>query len=125
MSETKFTPGPWEAKNEEISGVIDPIYFTITAGKGYCVHSEQNAGFALRGYMNKANADLIASAPELYEALEKSVEQMLIGLTAVQKIIMKSGTAEVLSKVEKEMMAQIRTANAALSKARGEKTDKQ
>jgi len=66
MSETKFTPGPWEAQNEKISGVVDPLYFTITAGEGFCVPSKQDVGFGLRGYMNKANADLIASAPDLY-----------------------------------------------------------
>ena len=115
MSQTKFTPGPWE-KDETA-----PYYISAEDGRNIAtVHSG-----LFSNQESKANADLIAFAPDLYDELQKSVEQMLIGLTAVQKLVEKSGTAEVLSKVEKEMMKQIRNANAALAKARGEKTDEQ
>lgn len=115
MSNTKFTPGPWAYKQYQkgVWGVGDPNTNDQIAKLEWNKEYDSEAG---------ANAALIAAAPELYAELQKSVEQMLIGLTAVQKLIEKSGTAEVLSKAEKEMMTQIRNANAALAKARGENT---
>ncbi len=123
MSETKFTPGPWESGINQKGGYSNGM---VVRPAGQFPHGEWIADCGDK-YDNEriANAELIAAAPDLYAELQKSVEQMLIGLTAVQKLVEKSGAAEVLSKVEKEMMTQIRNVNAALAKARGEKTDEQ
>jgi hypothetical protein len=64
MSETKFTPGPWEKKFNylRVQAVAEPkvaICYTDTFGT-----SGQGVG----------NANLIAAAPEMFEALENLVE---------------------------------------------------
>lgn len=63
MSDTKFTPGPWHAKG----------YPTISATGGGLIAK------VLPRYMDaaerKANANLIAAAPQLYAALEVMLER--------------------------------------------------
>lgn len=63
MSETKFTPGPWFANGHEVlapdDGDEDPWSVALAS--------------PCRGYPNdqsRANARLIAAAPEMYEALD-------------------------------------------------------
>ena len=83
MSNTKFTPGPWNDVNE-----------------GWAKHSilEADGGFVAEielGAENlEANKSLIASAPELYEALELilsdedysgSVDALLLAHSALAK----------------------------------------
>ena len=62
MSETKFTPGPWYVGGN--GGFINQLQIEPTIG---CVYG---AGDEL-----KANAHLIAAAPDLFAALER-VESM-------------------------------------------------
>lgn len=64
-----FTPGPWRAEAKKVGQfdiVAGPDYFSRTfvafAGCGEDIPSE-------------ANANLIASAPELYEWLEAAVDE--------------------------------------------------
>lgn len=72
MSETKFTPGPWVFR-ELTSEPVD--------GLGY-IEREKHDGkeIAHHGDMgrsrdeNRANGNLIAAAPELYEALQWMVD---------------------------------------------------
>ena len=92
MSETKFTKGPWE-KDETA-----PYYISAEDGRNVAtVHSG-----LFSNQESKANADIIASAPDLYEALGwlySQIGQPEISLFGVKKVI------------------------DALAKARGEKTD--
>lgn len=66
MSETKFTPGPWEVTdafgpNPDGSGVSEPEKgVLVCSGTGY---------FGREGL--KANLNLIAAAPEMYEELQE------------------------------------------------------
>jgi len=62
MSEAKFTPGPWRF---EADG--DTNYAKI-----FC-SSDPHDGDNLRGYCGKANAHLIAAAPEMYAELEAAM----------------------------------------------------
>lgn len=65
MTDTRFTPGPWYAiPHAEWSGACYRIDNNPKARWG---HFNQIA------YARKANAHLIAAAPELYEALKKLV----------------------------------------------------
>lgn len=61
MSKTKFTPGPWRTEDRGLKHVI--------------VGSNNWQVGALRQTpkLNRADAALIAAAPELYEALEKVI----------------------------------------------------
>lgn len=60
-----FTPGPWEIEVTDLGEYINaPDGSTI-------------AGIWFVGEPTKANAHLIAAAPELYEALEKALQSML------------------------------------------------
>ena len=59
----KHTPGPW------IHTEDDDNYHAVTAGCGYHVNSDDD-GFEIAGCISKANAHLIAAAPDLLEALE-------------------------------------------------------
>lgn len=70
--ETKWTPGPWVV-NEKFSSphLLDADYCAITAGSGiYDAGRYQHDGFEFTGYIGMANANLIAAAPELYDALD-------------------------------------------------------
>ena len=61
MSETKFTPGPWEANTG------DHAYPTVSAQDRVIVTIWQCPQQA-------ANARLVSAAPDLYEALREIVE---------------------------------------------------
>jgi len=89
MNDTKFTPGPWRF---EVDG--DTNYAKI-----FC-SSNPHDGDNLRGYCGKHNANLIAAAPELFDCLQRCLDEMVwIGPKAKK-------TAE--------------DSHAALAKARGE-----
>ena len=62
MSTTKHTPGPW---------TVDRIECDCGRGSGHRIVTESDD---LGSSENRANARLIASAPELLEALEHVVE---------------------------------------------------
>jgi hypothetical protein len=71
MSETRFTPGPWDAGVSEILGK-----------RRFTVAPEYNHGIAVSicgdcGAEDEeesiANANLIAAAPDMYEALEAAI----------------------------------------------------
>jgi hypothetical protein len=70
--EKKYTPGPWkqELKQFHKDGEIyhEHDYYEISSGLGF-QKDEDGSGFGITGYMNEANAKLIAAAPEILEAL--------------------------------------------------------
>ena len=63
----KHTPGPWKVYSPE-----------ITSGWGICVGANNDILFQLKGRGNKekkiANAQLIAAAPDLLEALQEALD---------------------------------------------------
>lgn len=71
MAERKWTPGPWFCE------IMDNGYgYAVYGKKGgqiSSVRSEGGAGINPSSGKAKATAHLIASAPELYEALEQFV----------------------------------------------------
>jgi hypothetical protein len=65
MSETKFTPGPWETPYRNFSEVRAQNGALVAVCK------------PLDGLVNlQANARLIAAAPQMYEALEKAKKRI-------------------------------------------------
>lgn len=64
MSETKFTPGPWEASRWRVCTHIK------VGGPPIKVICDTANNAATRNDENAANARLIAAAPALYAALE-------------------------------------------------------
>ena len=99
MSEPECTPGPWEYHDDPNSVTID-IYPkkrpSLPIGTIY----------KTRGRPSKANAHMIAAAPDLYEALEEAVLQ----IEYLEDKFSHTGTGT-------SGLARIR---AALAKARGE-----
>lgn len=75
MSERKWTPGPWVAVRNSAYWEVNPangagdgdVPFTIG---DVCASSPGNAD----GGLQKANAHLIAAAPDLYDALQEMVD---------------------------------------------------
>ncbi len=60
----EFTPGPWHVHDED-------GYWFIYGHNDFQIHNTFNAGGNPEGrFMAEANRNLIAAAPELYEALE-------------------------------------------------------
>lgn len=88
MADTKFTAGPWEAEPSHAS--MDPVICMVAGLVISCKDTDYN---------KKANAHLIAAAPELYESLED-----VLGLITP----------------EFEQSPMVSFAKAALAKARGE-----
>lgn len=104
MTETKFTPGPWSIFGP-LSDKDEPAYRVSAERTLLLTVSPCPDGF-VRGE-NKANAHLIAAAPELYQALEKAVESY--------------GKPGGPWNYPDEPGAWLAMAQAALAKARGEK----
>jgi len=109
MADTKFTPGPWEWETP----LGDDCYSIVQAGvethkwqfiAHISVGKPEEGEFPRR--QCKANAQLIAAAPELYEALYRLVRDCEI-----------AGLQE-----QAGFDCWINMANAALAKARGEVT---
>ena len=68
MSEPKFTPGPWFSV-AKLSGSENHRGFKICGDDGWALADIQPVDED--GIEGRANANLIAAAPELYEALVK------------------------------------------------------
>lgn len=97
MTEPKFTPAPWHTTND-----------------GYNVKNETDIMICLNSFEDdveqcKANANLIAAAPELYEAL--------VELLNDTKMFYESGDAGNFDCEEMDVFKRVRKA---LAKARGE-----
>lgn len=78
MAKTQFTPGPWHVV------LSDNATPHIMTEPGSHESVDNDAAFVcvmpaeiIRSYNSLANARLIASAPEMYEALEKEYELLL------------------------------------------------
>jgi len=96
MNELRATRGPWELMEV-------PRGFIVTADeRSYDIAMVRNLG----NHDNKANAALIAAAPELYAALEA------LFACDMEHVLMFDG--------KEDQVAAIQLARAALKKARGE-----
>jgi len=72
MSETRFTPGPWWEESDTYQ--VPRIWARFPDGSPCdvaCAEGDGSIPFEER----RANARLIAAAPELYEALKKALDQ--------------------------------------------------
>lgn len=97
MTKAKFTTGPWHVWADGAELVGDKKCFMPFGGCGCCESPWMNGKTAVE---KQANANLIAAAPDLYAALEM--------------IVLSADYHGELGDRERE------TADAALSKARGE-----
>ena len=106
---SKHTPGPWR-----VCGGMTPKYTGIVSDKGYIVFEmgdysqqyENDSTVEAPGYIEqRANADLIAAAPELLEALEE---------------LMGSYKSSLSDRLKAEWFEEYRKAEAAVKKAKGE-----
>lgn len=102
MAETKWTPGPWSVENTATCG-IRVVHGPADPGTGF--HDDVDFGRGLIGPSDeqRANMHLIASAPDLYDALNALVTEC--------ESLYKSG------RLDASVWLQAR---AALAKARGE-----
>lgn len=84
MSEIKHTPGPWRIEaisNEPIPGAVERKQYNIWSSTACAIYPDKTfiarvaSGLSER---NKLNAQLIAAAPDLLEAL-KEFRQMMDG----------------------------------------------
>ena len=94
-NETRWTPGPWSVERSVIRGDADHL------GRTVAVASTLNVAWPFGRRATKEepyNALLIATAPELYEALEEMLEEC----------------------EDDEFAPHVMEAKAALAKARGE-----
>lgn len=73
MSETKFTPGPWQPRyTGRGKSVFYHVSVTVPVIPGYCGETTKELASmsTTDGESERFNAYLIAAAPELYDALE-------------------------------------------------------
>lgn len=104
-NQLKFTPGPWEAVNR------DTCQFIYAKGyeRAICQVDSYSKGFGPDRDERDANAHLIASAPDIYEALEKQLKNWIE--------LIESGDA---GHWDPEEDAHVISMRAVLAKARGE-----
>lgn len=106
MSETKFTPGPWEVHGEVEHNISRTTSVYICRSDEPWPNGQLAMVNTADGFGSQvANANLIAAAPELYEALE-AIAAMLGGYAGQPNL---SGDI-------------FKIADAALAKARGEQS---
>lgn len=111
-SECSFTPGPWKASATSWSSIVDQSHRSI-AGVTYFNLGEH---FDRHDQECRANARLIAAAPDLLKALEDC--RTLICGYAITKA---EEYPEVLKSIYSELRRIDGVARAALSKAKGER----
>jgi len=104
----KWTPGPWT-----IQMSADQRPYIVPADKGRPILAKAYRDSLDGDLPSDANANLIAAAPELYDALETISEALHEGLMDLQKL---GGGMFSFPLIE----AALGDANAALRKARGE-----
>jgi hypothetical protein len=68
---SKHTKGPWVEFAPNICGVVDSEYRTIHGGDG---NFRGGTGFELTGFIREPDAKLMASAPDLLEALRSFID---------------------------------------------------
>ena len=107
MSETKFTPTPWEILDDAIV-FFEPVCCGNDVVYGGCCGCPDASPVHIASFSNEADANLIAAAPDLYEALNSCACE-LAHLIKQLKIREKSIVVTTYNK-----------ALAALAKARGE-----
>jgi hypothetical protein len=79
MTDAKFTPGPWDVYQTAIlSGEVYQVFAPKSKSRHWIANVQIDAGKDGDG---KANANLIAAAPDLYEALKAIVDCHEIGST--------------------------------------------
>ena len=61
MSQPKFTPGPWRYASRNVNEIMTTFH-GVQIGRSYIDVATEN---------EKADAHLVAAAPELYEALDE------------------------------------------------------
>lgn len=99
MSETKFTPGPWDKFDLIIGRMIDNRHRYTSIASIY----ESEPGYDGE---DKANANLIAAAPDLYESL--------------MSLLIEYDKLKLAEDEPESMISAHRNAKQALAKARGE-----
>lgn len=71
MTETKFTPGPWQTHISEVRGDL-----CVISERAWICGEILNRVRSIPEEEARANAHLIAAAPELYAALETAIEEI-------------------------------------------------
>jgi hypothetical protein len=102
--EAKHTPGPWSSYNLEVRSGPNPDCQKWPTGRliADCYHTPPAGHFD--GGENAANAQLIAAAPDLLEALSTS-------LTAMRKLVSTDQEWLVAEEIEKAEKAIARATN--------------
>lgn len=70
MSETKWTKGPW-AVGDLYTPIVSVMHVSVRADDGFIVAAVNRFAASFNDKRDTANANLIAAAPELYEALDE------------------------------------------------------
>lgn len=113
MSKPAFTPGPWKVYRTKFFGVPDDK-------QRLCVGTDKYSICKLTGSEGNdealSDAQLIAAAPDMYEALEDAVESMEYALTYIVGLVGRDSDAE------KYLNMSLRWSRSALAKARGGET---
>ena len=114
MSDTEFTPGPWVLRNDYV-GVADDSD-TQSYGMLLLIAAIDRFDFEPQW---KANAQLIAAAPELYRALDEAVKDLVAYQVNARIASRYNSRWEGVSEL---VQPTIDSGRAALAKARGEKS---
>lgn len=76
MSDTKFTPGPWEVRIKDKKYYVATGIFIIADGIWGTIPAENPASLDANVAERMANAHLIAAAPDMYRALEHCINHL-------------------------------------------------
>lgn len=113
MSKQAWTPGPWRRAKKYPRQICDRRGFKIAK----CLMKTKGANFEISEEEALANAHLIEAAPDLYEALVPALSEIQETLDYLIEHAPKSGSWDGDIRKLKRL---IKTASAALAKARGE-----
>lgn len=86
MSDMKFTPGRWEVRIEQIAPGSNETCFTVAT-------DEFDVVSPLLGIRNEWDAELIAAARDMYEALQQAITSMQDSGYQNSHVVIRAGKA--------------------------------
>lgn len=87
MSNPKFTKGPWYVSNVTVNGAHVPCSYGVACG-GFTIASDVTSGatFGIVNEIQRANAAVMAAAPEMYYLLAELLEKEYVDTPTALKI---------------------------------------
>lgn len=108
MSEAKFTKGDWSVSSVTVNGERVENSWSVSVGGFLLANVRSGATFGVVDEMQKANAYLIAAAPEMYKEIEDDIKNLKSLLMGIDPSSLESAAIEKKISRKKKLLAKAR-----------------